>query len=216
MTRNYSSLNSEKAFIWRIIHRDNLPWVFEHGLHCANSPVQAPAYVAIGNAELINRRRTRNVPVAPGGTLADYVPFYFTPFSPMMYNIHTGRGEVAKRANEEICILVSSLPHITNLGIRSVFTDRHAYTPLAQYFNDMSQLNQIDWTLIQARNFMRNPDDPVQIERYQAEALVHQHLPVSALSGIVCYTEAVRMRLNAQAKTHGLTLDIKAIPGWYF
>lgn len=216
MTRHYPSLNSEKAFIWRIIHRDNLPWVFEHGLHCANSAVQAPAYVAIGNAELINRRRTRNVPVAPGGTLADYVPFYFTPFSPMMYNIYTGRGEVAKRANEEICILVSSLPRITNIGIRSVFTDRHAYTPLAQYFNDIGQLNQIDWPLIQARNFMRNPDDPVQIERYQAEALVHQHLPVNALSGIVCYTEAVRMRLDAQAKAHGLTLDIKAIPGWYF
>lgn len=216
MTRNYPSLNSEKAFIWRIIHRDNLAWVFEHGLHCANSAVQAPAYVAIGNAELINRRRTRNVPVAPGGTLADYVPFYFTPFSPMMYNIYTGRGEVAKRTNDEICILVSSLPHITQMGIRSVFTDRHAYPPLARYFNDIGQLNQIDWPLIQARNFMRNPDDPVQIERYQAEALVHQHLPVNGLSGIVCYTEAVRMKLDVQAKARGLTLDIKAIPGWYF
>lgn len=217
MTRHhYPNLNSEKALIWRIIHRDNLAWVFEHGLHCANSAVQAPDYVAIGNAELINRRRFRNVPVAPGGTLADYVPFYFTPFSPMMYNIYTGRGEVARRENEEICILVSSLPRIAEMGISSVFTDRHAYPQLAQYFNNISQLGQIDWPLIQARNFSRNPDDPVQIERYQAEALVYQHLPVNGLLGIVCYTEAVKMRLDTQAKARGLVLDIKAIPGWYF
>jgi hypothetical protein len=178
--------------------------------------VQAPAYVAIGNAELINRRRFRNVPVAPGGTLADYVPFYFTPFSPMMYNIYTGRGEVARRSNEEICILVSSLPRVAAMGIRSIFTDRHAYPPLARYFNDIGQLSQIDWPLIQARNFMRNPDDPVQIERYQAEALVHLHLPVNGLLGVVCYTEAVKIRLDAQAKARGLELDIRAIPGWYF
>jgi hypothetical protein len=38
--------------------------------------------------------------------LADYVPFYFTPFSPMMLNINTGRGAVPRRPNSEICILV--------------------------------------------------------------------------------------------------------------
>lgn len=216
MTRSYPSLNAEKALIWRIIHRDNLPWIFDNGLHCANAPVQAPDYVPIGNAELINRRRYRNVPVPPGGTLADYIPFYFTPFSPMMYNIYTGRGAVAKRQNEEICILVSSLPRVASLGIPPVFTDRHAYPQLARYFNDVRHLDQIDWPLIQARNFTRNPDDPVQIERYQAEALVHRHLPVNGLLGIVCHTEGVKVMLDAQARARGLTLDIKVIPQWYF
>lgn len=216
MTRHYPNLNAEKALIWRIIHRDNLPWILQNGVYCANSQVQAPAYVAIGNAELINRRRYRNVPVAPGGTLADYVPFYFTPFSPMMYNIYTGRGEVPRRPNEEICILVSSLHRVSQMGIPSVFTDRHAYPPLARYFNDLRHLDQIDWPLIQARNFMRNPDDPIQIERYQAEALVYQHLPVNALLGVVCYTEAVKATIEAHAKANGVMLDVKAISGWYF
>lgn len=76
MANHYPNLNPEKALIWRIVHCDNLPWILDNGLHCANSPTQAPAYITIGNAGLITRRTHREVPIAPGGTLADYVPFY--------------------------------------------------------------------------------------------------------------------------------------------
>ncbi len=166
MANHYPNLNPEKALIWRIVHRDNLPWILDNGVHCKSSAVQDPNFVPIGNADLIDRRTHRVVPVAPGGVLSNYVPFYFTPFSPMMYNIHTGRGEVAKRPNEEICILVSSLHKVHQMGLPFVFTDRHAYPPLARYFNSVDSLNEIDWPLLQARNFTRNPDDPEQIERY--------------------------------------------------
>jgi hypothetical protein len=156
------------------------------------------------------------VPIAPGGTLTDYVPFYFTPFSPMMYNIYMGRGEVPKRSNEEICILVSSLLQVKEMGLQFVFTDRHAYPPLARYFNKIGHLSEIDWPLLQARNFHRNPDDPAQIERYQAEALVYRHLLTVALLGVICYTKDVKTMLENQVQERGLTLDIRAIPGWYF
>jgi len=63
---------------------------------------------------------------------------------------------------------------------------------------------------------MRNPDDPAQIERYQAEALVHGHLPAAALLGIICYTDGVKTMIESQVQARGLTLDIRAMPGWYF
>jgi len=216
MANHYPNLNPEKALIWRIVHRDNVAWVLDNGLHCANSPVQDPNYLAIGNADLISRRTHRAVPIPPWGTLADYVPFYFTPFSPMMYNIYTGRGAVPKRKNEEICILVSTLPKVESLGLKFVFTDRHAYPQLTRYFNDIGQLGEVDWPLLQARNFQRNPDDPEQIERYQAEALVHRHLPIEALVGIVCYTDAVKNSLDTLIQAKGLKLDVRVLPGWYF
>ncbi len=216
MANHYSKLNPKRALIWRIIHRDNLAWILDNGLHCANSPTQAPNYVAIGNADLIVRRKHRSVPIEPGGTLADYVPFYFTPFSPMMYNIYTGRGEVPKRSNEEICILVSSLPYLIEQGIQFVFTDRHAYPRLARYFNNIEHLSEVDWPLLQARDFTRNPDDPEQIERYQAEALVHGHLPIKALEGVVCYTDKTKAILEQQVRSRDLVLDIKTRRGWYF
>lgn len=77
-------------------------------------------------------------------------------------------------------------------------------------------LEQVDWPLLQARNFSRNPDDPEQIERYQAEALVHRYLPIEGLLGVVCFTPAVKDRLDAQAQAKGLKLDIRVMPQWYF
>ena len=54
-----ASLNPEKALVFRIVHRDNVPWILEHGLHCRNSPVQAPSYRTIGNPDIIDRREHR-------------------------------------------------------------------------------------------------------------------------------------------------------------
>lgn len=215
MTGHYPSLNPDKARIFRIVHRDNLPWILCNGLHCKNAATQDPRYVVIGNAELIDRRSHRAVPIAPGGVLTDYVPFCFTPFSPMLYNIHTGRGGVARRANEEICILVCSVHKMRDLSLDFVFTDRHAYSSLARYFNDVQHLGEIDWPLLQARNFRRNPDDPEQIERYQAEALVHRHMPVAGLMGIICSTQSVKAVLDAQIRDQGLQLEVRDMPQWY-
>ena len=67
MPNHYPSLNADKALIWRIVHRDNLPWLLAHGLHCRNAAEQDPRYLNIGSAELIDKRAHRAVPIAPGG-----------------------------------------------------------------------------------------------------------------------------------------------------
>lgn len=212
----YTNLNPEKALIWRIVHRDNVPWILDNGIHCRNSQVYDPNYVEIGNPDLIDKRAHRDVPVGPGGTLSDYIPFYFTPFSPMMYNIKTGYGGIRKRSNEEIVILVSSLHRVHKLGLPFAFTDRHAYPPLARYFDNLGQLDAIDWTLIQRRDFQRNPDDPEKVERYQAEALVYQQLPIKGLVGIVCYNDQIKSKIDNDVTKRGLQLDVRAMPRWYF
>ncbi len=98
MADHYPNLNPEKALIWRIVHRDNLSWILENGLYCGNGGLQAPGWVNIGNPELIDKRANHPVPLQPGGFLNDYVPFYFTPFSPMLRNIHTGWGGIQRRS----------------------------------------------------------------------------------------------------------------------
>jgi hypothetical protein len=211
----YSRLNPEKALIWRIVHRDNLPWILDNGLHCANSGVQSPQYVNIGNVDLIDKRRARHVPIAPGGVLADYVPFYFTPFSVMMKNIQSGRS-VQQRSNDEIVILVSSLYRIEQMDLPFVYTTAHAYPDWTDYYSDLENLGQIDWSIIQRRDFKRDPDDPRKMERYQAEALIHNHLPITGLLGIMCYTDAMKKRIEQDVAVRGLALPVHARPGWYF
>ena len=158
------TLTQEQGLIFRITHRDNVPWILDNGMHARNGAEFDPNYRNIGNLDLIDKRSRRLVGVPPGGTLSDYVPFYFTPYSIMMYNIRTGYG-VKQVPNEDIVIFVSSLPHVVAKGLRFVFTNQHAYPPMADYFADLSQLDQIDWPLLQSRDFKHDPDDPGKKER---------------------------------------------------
>ena len=209
-------LNPEKALIFRITHRNNVPWIVDNGLHCRSSDIVDPNFVNIGNSELIEKRQHRFVDIPPGGTLSDYVPFYFTPYSVMLYNIKTGWGGITQRPNEEIVILVSSL-HTLNEDERAfVFSDRHAYLQTARFSSDLADLDWIEWPTLQARNFKKDPEDPRKFEYYQAEALVYLHVPVSSLKGIVCYDSAVEQELNEILDERDMQLKIVARPSWYF
>lgn len=205
-------LNPEKALIFRIVHRDNMPKVWSDGCHC-RSTTDGQKYVEIGNQELIAKRTSREVPCGPGGTLSDYVPFYFTPYSPMLYNIKTGHNGVPKRPVEEIIILVSSLHLLKKLGVPFVFSDRHAYLKTALFSDDLADLDRIIWSMLQARNFRK--DDLDRFEKYQAEALIHKHVPLTALKGVVCYNESIRADMQKAVGVSGATVKIIAQPNWY-
>ena len=102
------------------------------------------------------------------------------------------------------------------MKIPFVFTDVHAYFDFARPFTDLNDLSQIDWALLQRSDFKRDNNDLGKTDRYQAEALIWKHLPVSAILGIVCYTEAVRDSLRERAVELGLSLEIVKTAGWYF
>lgn len=212
----YDELNPQKALIFRIVHRDNAGWILSNGMHCSTSDRLDPDYRPIGNPEVIERRRIREVPIPPGGTLSDYIPFYFTPFSPMFYNIFTGHGGVRRVPNEEIVIFVSSLHRLAECGRRFVFTDRHACLRTAGFYNDLEHLDRIPWDRLRNRDFSRDPEDPEAFDRYQAEALVHRYAPVESLLGIVCYDRATVERLRGLVPNRGRDFVICARRGWYF
>jgi hypothetical protein len=210
-----ATLNPEKALIFRITHRDNLPFILDNGLHAPGSGVLDPNYRNIGNVDLIGKRTRRVVPCGPGGTLTDYVPFYFTPYSIMLLNIHTGYN-VKQVPNDEILILVSSLRTMAELNIPFVFTDQHAYPPMAQYYIDLKDLDKIPWAQLNSRDFNTDPDDPGKKERYQAEALIWQHVPLKALLGICCYNAQVLAWIQEELAKRNLGIHTSIQNSWYF
>lgn len=205
------SLNQENAYIFRIIHIDNMKSVLENGCQ-SRTLAAAGSYNEIGNADLIQRRVTREVPCDPNGTLSDYVPFYFTPYSPMLYNIKTGYG-VPQQKMSDIVILISSLHRLISENVPFVFTDRHAYLKTAQFSNNLEDLNWIIWSALQQRNFKK--DDIQKFEKYQAEALVHNIMPIKSLLGIVCYDDQKKELLEQMARESSVRVDIKTMPNWY-
>jgi hypothetical protein len=210
-------LSARQGLIFRITHVENLPWILQNGLWCPSAEVADPNFIAIGNPELISMRSRRRVPIAPGGTLGDYIPFYFTPRSPMLLNISTGYGGITQRWNDEIVFLVSSLPHLIAEGVEFIYSDRHAYLATARFCSDVGELESlVSYELLRTSDFRRDPESPERAERYQAEALVYRHLPCSALVGIACYTEGVRMRIEAATTEQGIIVPIRIRTEWYY
>jgi len=134
----------------------------------------------------------------------------------MLYNIKTGHNGIRKCANDEIVIIVSSLRALQKKQVPFLFTDRHALLRAAQFYSDLENLDQIDWPILQNRDFKRDPDDMEKVERYQAEALVFRQVPIDALLGIVCYKETVASNLEARIDERGLDLRVVTKRNWYF
>jgi hypothetical protein len=210
-------LTPARGLLFRITHMANLPWLLVKGLHCASSPVSDPHFVSIGNPDLIANRAHRRVPIHPGGTLSDYVPFYFTPKSPMLFNINTGYSGITRRPNREIAILFSSCQQMGNGGVSMLFTDRHAYTPTSLWSDDPADLaTMIDWDILCRHDFARSDSYPDKKERYQAEALAHWHVPANCLLGVACVSDAVAPSVETMLQAAGLTLKVFVRPTWYF
>ena len=210
-------LTPKKARIFRITHIENIAWILENGLHCKSSPVQDPSFVQIGNPDLIAKRVTRTIPPPHGGTLDDYVPFYFTPHSPMLYNIATGWNGIQRRPMNDIVVLASSLHSLADNGVQFVFSDRHAYLEVAEFSNELASLaGALDWKILRDRDFKRNPSDPGKFERYQAEALAAFHVPVAALTGIVCHGTQRKEFLRDLVHNASVDLEIASRPSWFF
>ena len=211
-----NKLTPERALIFRITHISNIPWILDYGLPSKSSGLVDPNFISIGNADSIVRRTSRTVPIPPGGALSGYIPFYFTPYSPMMLNITTGYGGIIQRSNAEIAILVSSLYRIAELGVHSLFTDRHAYLEAANFYSDLKELTKVDFASIQTKDFKRDANDPSKGERYQAEALIKDNVPVDALIGIGCFAEAQERSISMELRLRDMAIPVYARPNWYF
>jgi hypothetical protein len=202
--------------IYRITHYKNLPFIFENGLQCPDSEIQDPGFISIGFPSLIAYRNERPVPVAPYGTLADYVPFYFTVRSPMLYVIHLGNDpEVIKTPQEEIVYLVSTVEKLKELTLPFVFTNRHAQLDYAEFYNSTDDLDKLNWEIIKSSEWGRKYG-PERKEIKQAECLIRDYLPVAALIGIGCMNREILDKVREMIFKAGIEIEIKVKENWYF
>jgi hypothetical protein len=97
-----------------------------------------------------------------------------------------------------------------------VFTDRHAYLTAATYYADLGALDQIDWEILRARDFKRDLNDLGKVERYQAEALIRDRVPIEVLLGLGCAGNDTEAQLKQMVADAGAELEVAAKPDWYF
>lgn len=201
--------------IFHITHVDNLASIVQAGRLWSDRQreQQRLASTNIGYGHIKARRMQRDVPVAARGVLGQYVPFYFCCRSVMLYVIYR-RHENYQGGQDPIVHLVSRTSRATATGQPWAFTDRHAELQYAQYYEDLSQLGQVDWSVMPPSVFWGGKPDV--IERRQAEFLVYDAFPWNAIERIVVKDRAIAAKaLSAMGQAaHQPPVDVD--PSWYY
>jgi len=173
--------------IYHITHIKNLERIVrEGGLFCDRTAQDFKA-VNIGHQHIKDRRLKRIVELSPGGTVGDYVPFYFAPRSPMLYVIDRGGVIGYEDGQKPVVYLSSSTEAVSKAGLPFVFTEGHAEMAYTDFYNNLDDLDKVDWRLMGEKYWHDTDEDGDRKRRRQAEFLVHEFFPWKSVSYIGVY-----------------------------
>lgn len=176
-------------------HIDNLDTIFRYGLQAHNNPYKKQD---ISNKEVNSRRKSREY--IYGRKIHEYVPFYFNPRNAMMY----------KNRNEDIIVLAFDKKLLTLDG--TLFTDKNASTNSVHFYNQLDDLDKIDWNLVKCDRW--NDKEPVVRQIMMAEVLVYKQVPISYLKGIYVKNEETKLMLMSKYNIPSRMIAIK--PNLFF
>lgn len=210
-------VNQNKAFCYRITHRDNLAHILQYGLVNKNHANADPNFIAIGNPEIIDVRSTTPVNINGYGFIGEYVPFYFTPRSIMLYNIVTGyyAPKVPRRTKNEI-IVIRCLIEVLVRQRRWFFTNGQANDEETAHFVDLNRLDRIDWTCIQHSDFSKSDGDYDRQRRYQAEFLVYDSVPATCIEAICVYNDKMKAWAQQLINEAGKIIPVHVNKPYFF
>jgi len=211
------AIDINALYVYRIIPIQNLEDDLLNGLICKNkAPVNAKRTV-IGNTEIINERDNREVACFPGTFVNDYVSFYFSVRTPMLFNIKTGKG-VPKRPQSEIVYLCFKLTDLATDKFHWCFTNGNAAKRITKYYNDLDDLDQIDWRSIRSTDFAANnaDGDEDRLRKKHSEFLVKGKVPIKKLSHIAVLNAAVKKQVETILANNELDIKVVVEPKFYF
>lgn len=209
------AINTSKRFVYRIIHRDNLLDLLTHGLVNRMHENATKDFVIIDDTDVIDWRIIEPVKIRGYGSIGDYIPFYFTPRSIMLFNIITGfrHPKVLKRNKDEIIVIRCLIKELARRP-QWFFTDGQALT--SKHYNNLVYLDQIGWESIQASVFNKTRNDPDRQRRYQAEFLVFETVPIECIESLTVYDEAMRSWVESLVKSKNLSIAVHIHKSYFF
>lgn len=206
--------------ILRLIHIENLPLLLtRNGLHAPNHvPKDGLPYRAIHDIEVQRKRCGRGIPCGPQGKMPDYVPFYFGYRSPMLLQHHTNKVPGHTEGQSPLIYLRSTVQAISEQGLRYVFSDGHGLQKFTSWFDNISELNKVDWDMVNNRLWFDTDEDNDRQRRKQAEFLVHRYCDWSLILDIVVIDQETKSKVQKIFNSFPVTLHRKITvqKNWYY
>jgi len=211
-------INKNKSFCYRISHIQNISYILQNGLCTKHHPKANSSFINIGNTEIIGVREDMPVRLKGYGNIGDYVPFYFTPRSMMLFNIITGHRQpiVPQRQKEDILVIRCLINDLCKAG-RFFFTDGQANEKtLTTHYDDLAALDEVDWDIIQRSDFKKDAADTDKTRRYQAEFLVFDHVSVNYIESINVYNNKAATFVNSEMAKTDLLIPVRVVKEYFF
>lgn len=202
--------------IYHIVHVDNLPSIIrDQHLWAASIMARRKQGAVIGNNEIKANRLTLPVSCHPHTCVGEYVPFYFCSRSVMLYVIYKNNhpGVAFRDGQEPIVHLMADLHETVRWAddakVRWAFTAINAASRAADFYCDLSQLSDLNWQAIGAKQWVSCRDHKM------AEFLVYERFPWPLVRGIGVWSSEIGNKvLAAMPKDHRPPVKVKK--EWYY
>jgi len=136
----------------------------------------------------------------------------------MLLNLKTGRVAGYHEGQEPLIYLTTTVQLVKDAGCRFVFSDGHGLARITNWYDDLTQLDQVAWSLVGERYWADRPDDNDRQRRKQAEFLVWKSLDWSLIKSIGVLNQQAKAKVEAVLGQHpdllGPEVEIK--PEWYY
>lgn len=206
--------------ILRLIHIRNLHvYLARCGIHAPNQePEDGLVYQPNHDVEIQQKRGIEAVPCDPGGVVHDYVPFYFGYLSPMMLQLKTNRVSGYTEGQEPLIYLVSTAQVVRDSGTGFVFSDGHGIAAFTEWFNDLADLDKVDWGMVNERYWKEEPRDVDRQRRKQAEFLVSRFCRWELIQKIVVIDPTMQRGVKEILKNYSedLRRPVQVKRDWYY
>ncbi len=216
--------------LFHITAIDNLNAICQSGaLICKNGCTsQGVNYQNIAHSGAQGSRAAICVPNPPGGTIHDYVPFYFAPRSPMLSAIDNGRVSGCSYRQEDILHFETTVPNVLQRNQDIVFYDLNATLQWSTAYTDIQELpNKVSWDLITAiprldgycKYFFNRPSIAEHVDRMEkrmAEFLVKQSVPLNVITRIGVINEDKARMVSTLLQQNNVSLQVDVMHDWYF
>jgi hypothetical protein len=206
--------------IFRLVHEANLEVLLcRGGLHAPNhTPKDELCYKTIHNMDIQRERQTRVMRCGPGGTIHDYVPFYFGYLSPMLLQLKTGQVAGYNEGQEPLVYLVSNAQAVCSAGLGFVFSDGHGIAAYTRWYDDLAKLDKVDWDVVYLRYWADTIEDMDRQRRKQAEFMIHKFCDWTLIREIAVVNNAAKARVeNILGRFPGdHQRPVSKRPDWYY
>lgn len=197
-----------------MVHWQNIAHILVNGLCCRDHIHANPDYVDIGHQKLIGDRHDHPIGLEGAGNLGEYIPFYFSGHSPMLYVIKNGYLGVRQIPQEDIVFIVCDFDVIDNSDLEYIFTDRNAKLDVANFYRNKADFDKLKWDIIYSKDWANTPEDYKRKDYKQAEFLIRNNVSVNHFLALVVKNETRKAYIEKMVNDIGLQVTVKvATPG---